>query len=99
MVAAGLLAFYVFGFGTLALGAPTFDAFHVHDARAAAPAGYKAAGAADPGEVLNLRIALTQNNPDAIVDALYQVSDPSSEKYGQHLSKSEVSLNAAACCP
>ena len=71
----------------------------VHEARDVLPFGFSLAGPAAPHTSLNLRIALTQNNPDAIVDALYQVSDPSSDKYGQHLSKSEVSSNAAACSP
>ena len=55
MVAAGLLALSFF---TLALGAPTPDMMHVHDARSAAPAGYTAAGAADPDGMVSLRIAL-----------------------------------------
>ncbi|KAI0718420.1 subtilisin-like protein [Cerioporus squamosus] len=62
----------------------------VHETRDVLPLGFSLAGPAAPHTTLNLRVALTQSNPDAIVDALYQVSDPSSDKYGQHLSKSEV---------
>ncbi|RDX46442.1 subtilisin-like protein [Lentinus brumalis] len=62
----------------------------VHETRVVLPLGFALAGPAAPHTTLNLRVALTQSNPDAIVDALYQVSDPSSDKYGQHLSKSEV---------
>ncbi len=65
----------------------------VHETRDVLPLGFALAGPAAPHTTLNLRVALTQSNPDAIVDALYQVSDPSSDKYGQHLSKSEVSSN------
>ena len=62
----------------------------VHEARDVLPAGFSLAGPAAPQTPLKLRIALTQSTPEAIVDALYSVSDPSSPKYGQHLSKSEV---------
>ncbi|KAI0828483.1 subtilisin-like protein [Trametes gibbosa] len=63
---------------------------HVHEARATVPVGFVNAGAAPLDKTLKLRFALTQSTPDAIVDALYKVSDPTSPEYGQHLSKSEV---------
>lgn len=63
----------------------------VHEARNVLPIGFSLAGPAAPHTPLTLRIALTQSNPDAIVDALYSVSDPASDKYGQYLSKAEVS--------
>ncbi|KAI0746480.1 family S53 protease-like protein [Daedaleopsis nitida] len=62
----------------------------VHEARDVLPAGFSLAGPAAPHTLLKLRIALSQSNPNAIVDALYSVSDPASDKFGQHLSKSEV---------
>lgn len=62
----------------------------VHEARAAAPSGFVFGGPAASDAVLSLRIALVQSNIDGLVDALYDGSDPSSAKYGQHMSKAEV---------
>ena len=87
MVAAGLLALSTLF--TLALGAPTYDALHVHDARAAAPAGYRASAAADPHEVLSLRIAL-KTDTSALVEKLLDVSTPGSKNYRKFLSKAQV---------
>ncbi|KAI0353320.1 family S53 protease-like protein [Trametes cingulata] len=67
----------------------------VHERREDLPLGFSLAGAAAPSTPLKLRIALAQNSPDAVVDALYSVSDPSSDKYGQHLSKDEAAQLAA----
>ena len=86
MIAAGLLAF---SFMALALGAPTPDVLHVHDARSSAPAGYKASGAPDPNEVLNLRIALKADNTP-LVQKLLDVSTPGSKNYRKFLSKAQV---------
>lgn len=90
MVAAGLLAFSFF---TVALGAPLArEPLHVHDARSAAPPGYTASGAPHPDTVLQLRIALKQNNNAGLIDKLYEVSTPGSQSYRNFLSKSEVRL-------
>ncbi|KAH9896586.1 family S53 protease-like protein [Cubamyces lactineus] len=67
----------------------------VHESRDVLPAGFSLAGPATPDTPLKLRIALVQKNSDAVVDALYSVSDPSSEKYGQHLSKDQAAQLAA----
>ncbi|KAI0674061.1 family S53 protease-like protein [Trametes maxima] len=67
----------------------------VHEKRDIPPLGFSLAGPAAPHTPLKLRIALSQSNPDAVVDALYSVSNPSSEKYGQHLSKEEAAKLAA----
>ncbi|EJF57619.1 family S53 protease-like protein [Dichomitus squalens LYAD-421 SS1] len=91
MVAAGLLAF---SFIALALGAPTWDALHVHDARSTAPAGYKASGAPDPNEVLNLRIALKKDNTP-LVQKLLDVSTPGSKNYRKFLTKAQVAALTA----
>lgn len=94
MVAAGLLALSFFA---LALGAPTPDAFHLHDRRAAAPAGYKASGAPDPAQVLSLRIALkTDNKP--LVQKLLDVSDPASKNYRNWLTKAQVRARVHPDC-
>ncbi len=63
---------------------------NVHEARATVPVRFINTGPAPAGETLKLRFALAQSTPDAIVDALYKVSDPKSAQYGQHLSRSEV---------
>ena len=63
----------------------------VHESRDVLPIGFSLVGPAASHTPLSLRIALTQSNPDAIVTALLNVSDPTSANYGHHLSKSEVS--------
>ncbi len=94
MVAAGLLALSTFFM--LALGAPIYDALHVHDARAAAPAGYKASAAADPSEVLSLRIAL-KTDTSALVQKLMDVSTAGSKDYRNFLSKAQVRVVQHSC--
>lgn len=64
--------------------------FVVHENIRIPPRGFTSVGPAPPGQTISLRIALAQANKNAIVDALYSVSDPTSAKYGQHLSKAEV---------
>ena len=88
MVAAGLLFFGLF---TLALGRPTaHDPLHVHERRTEVPSGFQYVGKADPGAMLDLRIALVQGNPAGLQAALYDVSNPDSANYRKHLSKAEV---------
>ncbi len=87
MVAAVLLVFSVF---TLALGAPAPDMLHVHDARSAAPAGFKASGAPDANEVLKLRIAV-KTDSSQLVQKLLDVSTPGSQNYRKFLTKTQVS--------
>ncbi|KAI8970637.1 family S53 protease-like protein [Trametes punicea] len=67
----------------------------VHDTRDVLPSGFSLAGPAAPNNPLRLRIALSQKSPNAVVDALNSVSDPASDKYGQHLSKEEAAQLAA----
>jgi tripeptidyl-peptidase I len=62
----------------------------VHESRDDVPSGYVRVKAADPNQEVRLRIALTQNNMDGLIKALYDVSTPSSAAYGEHLSKEEV---------
>ncbi|KAI0927797.1 hypothetical protein AcW1_005223 [Taiwanofungus camphoratus] len=87
MVLLSVLAVSLF---TLAQGRTLPLSLQVHEARDSTPNGYTLAGPASPDTVLNLRIALVESNPDGLIDALYDVSIPSSAKYGQHLSKAEV---------
>ncbi|KAK3321801.1 peptidase-like protein [Apodospora peruviana] len=46
---------------------------------------------AHPDQVLKLRIALDQPNEGLFERTLYEISDPSHAKYGQHLSRDELS--------
>ena len=63
----------------------------VHESRTVVPPGYSLASPASPETVLQLRVALAQNNIDGLIDALYDVSNPDSPNYGQYLTKDQVS--------
>lgn len=69
---------------------PLFRDMVVHESTTI-PGGFVENGAASSSEVLKLRVALTQNNIKGLESELYAVSDPASPRYGQHLSKGEVS--------
>ncbi|KAI0336682.1 subtilisin-like protein [Cubamyces sp. BRFM 1775] len=69
---------------------PSNDVLPVHESRQTVPPGFVYVGPAPSDHTLKLRFALSQNDPNAIVDALYRVSDPTSSEYGQYLSKTEV---------
>ena len=89
MVAAGLLVFT--SLLSLALGRPTAQSDnHVLHRRATAPQGFTYRQKAAQESMLNLRIALVQNNATGLESALYDVSNPLSENYGHHLTKAEV---------
>ncbi|OSD07753.1 subtilisin-like protein [Trametes coccinea BRFM310] len=70
--------------------AHTARSVQYHETRQTIPRRYSFTGAAPANHNLKLRFALKQSDPDGLIDALYDVSDPDSPKYGQHLSKSEV---------
>jgi tripeptidyl-peptidase I len=75
---------------SLALAKPTTRNMVVRESRQSVPSGYVRTGAAPADTQLKLRIALVQNNPSGLIDALYDVSTPSNPSYGEHLSKEEV---------
>ncbi|KAK4999630.1 hypothetical protein LTR66_001366 [Elasticomyces elasticus] len=50
---------------------------------------------ADPDHILRMRIGLKQNNFDELERHLYEISDPSHDRYGQHLSEHEVNALVA----
>ncbi|KAJ7249548.1 peptidase S8/S53 domain-containing protein [Mycena haematopus] len=54
------------------------------------PRGWEFHSTPPEDHLLEMRIGLKQNRLDELVSALYEVSDPTHEKYGQHLSKEEV---------
>ncbi|KAJ6516949.1 family S53 protease-like protein [Mycena vitilis] len=65
-------------------------AMAVHETRAEPARGFVESGAAPAAKDLTLRIALKPNNIAGLETALYQVSDPASPLYGQHLTANEV---------
>ncbi|KAJ6485625.1 peptidase S8/S53 domain-containing protein [Mycena sanguinolenta] len=54
------------------------------------PRGWEFQSTPPEDHLLEMRIGLKQNKLEELVSALYEVSDPTHEKYGQHLSKEEV---------
>ncbi len=58
-----------------------WDDFEVKHAWTDAPHGWKCHGPAPDDHVLDMRIALKQDRFDDLVAALYEVSDPSHQKY------------------
>jgi tripeptidyl-peptidase-1 len=75
-----------------ALAAP--DAYKTlirHEERSVAPSSFVHKGSVPENTTLNLRIALMQGDIPGLEKALYDVSDPSSPLYGEHLSKDEAS--------
>ncbi|KAF2424879.1 subtilisin-like protein [Tothia fuscella] len=56
----------------------------------APPPSWVKKGPASGSNAINLRIGLRQQNEGAVEKHLLQVSDPSHERYGQHLSASEI---------
>ncbi|EKM54114.1 uncharacterized protein PHACADRAFT_257728 [Phanerochaete carnosa HHB-10118-sp] len=88
MVATG---FFLASLFATALGNPLGRrAMTVHESRSEVPDGFAQQGPASPDTVLNLRIALTQSNPQGLTDALMEVSTPGNALYQQFLSKEEV---------
>lgn len=55
-----------------------------------APRDWKSVGRPEPDHVVNLRIGLKQASFDQLEEHLYEVSDPSHARYGDHLSMEDV---------
>ncbi|KAA1467000.1 subtilisin-like protein [Dentipellis sp. KUC8613] len=70
--------------------APRWDDLQVKHAWKTIPANWASEGAAPEGTTIDLRIALKPHQEDALVKALYEVSDPEHERYGAHLTKGEI---------
>lgn len=79
-------------FVAIASGAasPAFRNLVLHEQRQGIPDGFVSKGAAPAEQTLNLRIALVQGDMAGLEKALFDVSTPGSELYGQHLTKEEV---------
>ncbi|KAJ7482405.1 subtilisin-like protein [Mycena galericulata] len=83
---ASLLPLLVF-----ALALPSQDCEHqVKEQLVEPPRGWTIHSLAPLDHIIKLRIGLPQSNFHALEDHLYAVSDPSSERYGEHLSKEEI---------
>ncbi|KAJ7035447.1 family S53 protease-like protein [Mycena alexandri] len=75
----------------LAIATPTDrSALVVHEHRAQPASGFVSTGPAPSDGELTLRIALNPNNIAGLESELYAVSDPSSARYGQHLTPEDV---------
>ncbi|KAH8994010.1 subtilisin-like protein [Lactarius akahatsu] len=69
--------------------APWGDA-RVKHAWSSVPTNWETLGCPSAGTTLDLHIALNPHQEDALIDALYEVSDPRHPRYGAHLSKEQV---------
>ena len=78
-----------------AAAGPMFNSRNLisHESRSAPPAGFVQSGPAPSDQVLNLRVALKQNNLAGLEKALYDISSPESQNYRKFLSKEEVRFN------
>ncbi|KAI0766668.1 subtilisin-like protein [Trametes elegans] len=82
------------GLVQLAFGTPLlskrWDESRVKHSWREIPRGWELHGAAPADYVFDMRIGLKQDKIDKLISALYEVSDPNHDKYGQHLSKEDV---------
>ncbi|KAH9009823.1 subtilisin-like protein [Lactarius pseudohatsudake] len=63
----------------------------VKHAWSSVPANWKTLGCPSAGTTIDLYIVLNPHQESALIDALYEVSDPKHPRYGAHLSKEQVS--------
>ena len=54
------------------------------------PEGFTSRGAAFSDTMLNLRLALTQTDPDGMIQSLMDISTPGNALYGRQFTKEEV---------
>ncbi|KAJ6464216.1 peptidase S8/S53 domain-containing protein [Mycena vulgaris] len=52
--------------------------------------GFSLTGPTPPGQILNLRLALTQSNIAGLQDAVYDISTPGHARYGQYLTQDKI---------
>ncbi|KAH9060148.1 subtilisin-like protein [Lactarius vividus] len=69
---------------------PRWDDLRVKHTWGAVPPNWESLGHPSAGTTIDLHFALKPYHENALIDALYEVSDPKSPKYGAHLSKEEV---------
>lgn len=76
---------------SLGLGTPLASrSMQVHQSRSSVPSGFTLNGPTSSDATIQLRIALKQRDMDGLIEALYDVSTPSSANYGQYLTTEEV---------
>lgn len=74
----------------LTLGKSVVRELVVHESVQRVPSGFTLKGPASSNMTLPLRLALVQSSPAGLIDALMDVSTPTSPNYGQYLTKEEV---------
>lgn len=83
-------------FATLSTALPTFANHVVHEKRSESSSWSPIEGTKPDGRItLPVRIGLTESNLHRGDGILMEVSDPSSDKYGQHLSAEEVRFSSS----
>ncbi|KAJ7493198.1 peptidase S8/S53 domain-containing protein [Mycena galericulata] len=93
------LSAFVFGLVHLSAAKPLsskrWEDVAVKHAWVETPRGWEFLSAAPADHLLDMRIGLKQNKLEELISSLFEVSDPTHEKYGQHLSKEEVNALVA----
>ncbi|KAF8256804.1 subtilisin-like protein [Lactarius quietus] len=72
------------------LPTPLWDNMQMKHTWNAVPANWECLGPPPSGTTIDLYIALKPHRENALIDALYEVSDPRNPGYGAHLSKEQV---------
>ncbi|KAF8268680.1 subtilisin-like protein [Lactarius quietus] len=70
--------------------APNWHNMHTKHKWNSIPGKWDSIGRPPVGTTIDLRIALKPQNENALIDTLYEVSDPRHPRYGMHLSKEQV---------
>lgn len=83
-----LLSFSLLGIA-MSLASPSTHSF-INRETIIAPRGWTREAEAPANHLISLRIGLHQRNFDLLEKHLYEVSDPTHTRYGEHLSKEEV---------
>jgi tripeptidyl-peptidase-1 len=62
----------------------------VMDSLTGIPDGWKSLGNAPADQKIHLRIAMSARHPELLEQTLYDISDPSSPRYGRYLKRDEL---------
>lgn len=84
---ANVLLLLVVGYAS---AVPAIQNLVVHEQVKGAPSNFVSRGPAASDTVLNFRIALKQSDIAGLEQALFAVSTPGSEKYGEHLTRDDL---------
>ncbi|KAH9009682.1 subtilisin-like protein [Lactarius pseudohatsudake] len=69
---------------------PPWDNMHIKHSWNAVPTNWVSLGRPPSGTTIDLYIALKPNRENALIDALYEVSEPGHPRYRAHLTKEQV---------